>query len=100
MSHIHYVSCLIFNMSIRNIKKSAKKRYGRGMSTKLANELIAAYQRRGNPVRKRDRNHTDAISNRGFARFSRTMKYMMGFKPRGGRGSGRPRRSIKKKKKA
>lgn len=58
-------------LGMRWIIDNARKRSGRGMSEKLANELIDAFNGAGNAVKKKDDTHRMAEANRAFAHFSR-----------------------------
>ena len=58
-------------LGMRWIIDHSRKRSGRGMSEKLANELIDAFNGTGNAVKKKDDTHRMAEANRAFAHFSR-----------------------------
>lgn len=58
-------------LAMRWLLDNARKRNGRGMADKLANELIDAYNGQGNAVKKKDDTHRMAEANRAFAHFSR-----------------------------
>ena len=58
-------------LAMRWILASARKRSGRSMSDKLANELMDAAKGQGASVKKRDDTHRMADANRAFAHFSR-----------------------------
>jgi len=49
----------------------SRQRSGRGMSEKLAAELMDAYNNTGNAVKRKDDTHRMAEANRAFAHFSR-----------------------------
>jgi len=54
-------------LAIRWIVQSARKRPGRGMTAKLAAELLDASKQTGNAVRKREDMHRMAEANKAFA---------------------------------
>jgi small subunit ribosomal protein S7 len=56
-------------LAMRWLIQFARKRPGRSMRDKLANELIEAAHNRGNAVRKRDEVHRMAEANRAFAHY-------------------------------
>jgi len=56
-------------LAIRWIVQSARKRPGRGMIAKLANEFVDASKQTGNAVRKREDMHRMAEANKAFAHF-------------------------------
>ena len=58
-------------LAMRWLLASARKRSGRSMSEKLANELMDAAKGQGASVKKRDDTHRMADANRAFAHFSR-----------------------------
>lgn len=57
-------------LAIRWILDSARKRKGKAMAVKLADELISAYKNEGNAVKKREDTHRMAEANRAFAHFA------------------------------
>ncbi|MGF1505454.1 MAG: 30S ribosomal protein S7 [Chloroflexi bacterium] len=57
------------SLAMRWLIQAARSRGGRGMSSKLANELMDAANGQGNAVRKRDDTHRMAEANRTFAHF-------------------------------
>lgn len=58
-------------LSYRWIIEAAKAKKGAAMHKKLAEELVAAYNREGTAVKKRETIHKMAESNRAFAHFRR-----------------------------
>ncbi|MCZ7671597.1 MAG: 30S ribosomal protein S7 [Chloroflexi bacterium] len=58
-------------LAMRWILSAARKRGGRSMSEKLANELMDAATNQGAAVKKRDDTHRMAEANRAFSHFSR-----------------------------
>lgn len=56
-------------LAIRWIIGYAKSRAGKSMAEKLAAELIAAYQKEGNSIKKREDTHKMAEANKAFAHF-------------------------------
>lgn len=54
-------------LAFRWIRDFAKKKKGRPMKVKLADELLAAYKGEGAAVKKRDDTHKMADSNKAFA---------------------------------
>lgn len=58
-------------LSMRWIIAAARKRSGRTMAEKLANELMDAAKGQGAAVKKRDDTHRMAEANRAFAHFGR-----------------------------
>ncbi len=54
-------------LAFRWIRDFAKKKKGRPMKVKLADELLAAYKGEGAAVKKRDDTHKMAESNKAFA---------------------------------
>jgi len=58
-------------LSMRWLLEAARKRSGRSMSEKLANEFMDAAKGQGAAVKKRDDTHRMADANRAFAHFSR-----------------------------
>nr|WDB00096.1 ribosomal protein S7 [Cyanidium sp. THAL103] len=57
------------NLAFRWIIKSAKKRPGKSMSMKLANEIIDAANGVGNSIRKKEEAHKMAEANKAFAHY-------------------------------
>jgi small subunit ribosomal protein S7 len=57
------------SMGMKWIIKFARDRSGKGISEKLAAELIAASKGEGNAVKRREDTHRMAESNRAFAHF-------------------------------
>jgi small subunit ribosomal protein S7 len=57
------------NMAIRWIVEYSRKRTGKGMSLKLANELLEAAKGLGNSIKKREETHKMAEANKAFAQF-------------------------------
>ena len=53
----------------RWLRDFARKKKGRPMPIKLADELLAAYKGEGSAVKKRDDTHKMAESNRAFAHY-------------------------------
>lgn len=58
------------SLAIRWILTAVREKKGRPMSEKLAEELIAAYNREGVAVTKRENVHRMADANRAFAHFA------------------------------
>jgi small subunit ribosomal protein S7 len=58
-------------LAMRWLLASSRKRSGRSMSEKLANELMDAAKGQGAAVKRRDDTHRMADANRAFAHFSR-----------------------------
>lgn len=58
-------------LAMRWLLASSRKRSGRSMSEKLANEFMDAAKGQGASVKKRDDTHRMADANRAFAHFSR-----------------------------
>jgi len=56
-------------LAMRWLVSFARKRPGRSMRDKLANELIEAAHNRGNAVKRRDEVHRMAEANRAFAHY-------------------------------
>ena len=56
-------------LAMRWLIQNARSRNGRGMSAKLAGELMDAAQGQGNSVRRKDEVHRMAEANRAFAHF-------------------------------
>ena len=57
------------NLSLRWITQYAKKRIGRSMSIKLANEIINTANDIGNTIKKKEETHRMAEANKAFAHF-------------------------------
>ena len=57
------------NMAIRWIVEFSRKRAGKGMSLKLANELLEAAKGLGNAIKKKEETHKMAEANKAFAQF-------------------------------
>ena len=57
------------NLALRWITIFAKKRSGKNMATKLANEILDAFNENGNTVRKREETHRMAEANKAFAHY-------------------------------
>lgn len=57
-------------MAIRWILQAARARKGRPMSNRLADELVAAYNREGAAVTTRENTHKMAEANKAFAHFA------------------------------
>ena len=55
--------------SIRWIVEYSRKRAGKGMSLKLANELLEASKGLGNTIKKKEETHKMAEANKAFAQF-------------------------------
>ena len=55
------------NIAIRWVVEFSRKRSGKGMSLKLANELLEAGKGLGNSVKKKDETHKMAEANKAFA---------------------------------
>ncbi len=58
-------------LAMRWLLMFSRQRSGRGMSEKLAAELMDAYNNTGNAVKRKDDTHRMAEANRAFAHFSR-----------------------------
>jgi small subunit ribosomal protein S7 len=56
-------------LAMRWVIQNSRKRGGRNMASKLANELMDAAQGQGNSVKRRDEVHKMAEANRAFAHF-------------------------------
>ena len=56
-------------LAIRWIVINARKRSDREMSTRLANELMDAYNNTGGAVKKKEDTHRMAVANKAFAHF-------------------------------
>ncbi len=57
-------------LSIRWILMAARERKGRPMAIKLADELVAAYNREGAAISRRENVHRMADANKAFAHFA------------------------------
>ena len=57
------------NLAIRWIVEYSRKRSGKGMSLKLANELLEAAKGMGNAIKKKEETHKMAEANKAFAQF-------------------------------
>jgi len=57
------------NIAIRWVVEYSKKRSGKGMSLKLANELLEAAKGLGNAIKKKEETHKMAEANKAFAQF-------------------------------
>lgn len=55
------------NIAVRWVVEFSRKRSGKGMSLKLANELLEAAKGLGNSVKKKDETHKMAEANKAFA---------------------------------
>ena len=57
------------NVAVRWIVEFSRKRSGKGMSLKLANELLEAAKGLGNAIKKKEETHKMAEANKAFAQF-------------------------------
>eukprot|EP01040_Poterioochromonas_malhamensis_P017312 gene17312-19858_t len=57
------------NIAIRWIVEFSRKRSGKGMSLKLANEVLEAAKGLGNAIKKKEETHKMAEANKAFAQF-------------------------------
>ena len=57
------------NIAVRWIVEFSRKRSGKGMSLKLANELLEAAKGLGNALKKKEETHKMAEANKAFAHF-------------------------------
>lgn len=57
------------NLALRWLTSFAKKRAGKNMETKLANEILDAFNDNGSAVRKREETHRMAEANKAFAHY-------------------------------
>ena len=57
------------NIAVRWIVEFSRKRSGKGMSVKLANELLEAAKGLGNAIKKKEETHKMAEANKAFAQF-------------------------------
>jgi small subunit ribosomal protein S7 len=60
-----------FMLSVRWIVEAARSKKGKGMTDKLAEELMAAAKNEGNAIKKKLDMHRMAEANRAFAHFAR-----------------------------
>jgi small subunit ribosomal protein S7 len=58
------------SLAIRWLLEACREKKGRPMHLKLADELVAAYNREGNAVTKRENVHRMADANKAFAHFA------------------------------
>ena len=56
-------------IAVRWIVEFSRKRSGKGMSLKLANELLEAAKGMGNAIKKKEETHKMAEANKAFAQF-------------------------------
>jgi small subunit ribosomal protein S7 len=57
------------NIAVRWIVEFSRKRSGKGMSLKLANELLEAAKGLGNAIKRKEETHKMAEANKAFAQF-------------------------------
>jgi small subunit ribosomal protein S7 len=57
------------NIAVRWIIEYSRKRAGKGMALKLANELLEAAKGLGNAMKKKEETHKMAEANKAFAQF-------------------------------
>ncbi len=57
------------SISLRWMRDFARKRKGKSMEQKLADEILAAYKSEGSAIKKRDDTHKMADANKAFAHF-------------------------------
>lgn len=57
------------SLALRWIRDFARKKKGKSMLNKLADELIAAYKNEGAAIKKRDETHKMAEANKAFSHF-------------------------------
>jgi len=57
------------NIAVKWIVEYSRKRTGKGMSFKLANELLEAAKGLGNAIKKKEETHKMAEANKAFAQF-------------------------------
>jgi len=57
------------NIAVRWVIEFSRKRSGKGMSLKLANELLEAAKGLGNAMKKKEETHKMAEANKAFAQF-------------------------------
>ncbi|MDP6094281.1 MAG: 30S ribosomal protein S7, partial [SAR324 cluster bacterium] len=56
-------------LALRWLLDASRKRKNKNMSDRLFNELMDAYQKKGNAIKKREETHRMAESNKAFAHF-------------------------------
>lgn len=57
------------NLALRWLTSFAKKRAGKNMAIKLANEILDAFNENGSTIRKREETHRMAEANKAFAHY-------------------------------
>jgi small subunit ribosomal protein S7 len=57
------------NLALRWLTSFAKKRTGKDMANKLANEILDAFNDNGNTIRKKEETHRMAEANKAFAHY-------------------------------
>jgi small subunit ribosomal protein S7 len=57
------------NLALRWLMQFAKKRSGKNMANKIANEIVDAANDNGNTIRKREETHRMAEANKAFAHY-------------------------------
>ena len=57
------------NIAVRGIVEFSRKRSGKGMSLRLANELLEAAKGLGSAIKKKEETHKMAEANKAFAQF-------------------------------
>jgi len=57
------------NISLKWIIEFSRERSGRGMSSKLANEIVGASKNTGGAIRRKEQTHKMAEANKAFAHF-------------------------------
>jgi len=57
------------NIAVKWVVEFSRKRSGKGMSLKLANELLEAAKGLGNSIKKKEETHKMAEANKAFAQF-------------------------------
>jgi small subunit ribosomal protein S7 len=57
------------NIAVRWLVELSRKRSGKGMSLKLANELLEAAKGLGNSIKRKEETHKMAEANKAFAQF-------------------------------
>jgi small subunit ribosomal protein S7 len=57
-------------LAMRWIREACRKQKGRSMADRLANELLAAAEKEGMAMKKRDETHKQAEANKAFAHFA------------------------------
>lgn len=62
------------NLAIRWLVMFSRKRGGKGMSVKLANEILEAAKGTGNTIRKKEETHKMAEANKAFAQTRTSFK--------------------------